>query len=248
MGTVPTPTEWKESTKQSKLALKLAENHVRVGEKVGIRMADIEAQDVADASCWLCGGETQGRGIPVKTAIKDTFTDVDRAKAPGSGSLCCGCAFCLSFSSLRFYSIVATPGKLIHPSRADLRGILLDPPEPPFMICMAVSGQKWVHIKSQIAYSRDNFPVQMEDVTIYVDPAELAEILEPMEELYSGGFSKVTSKFGIGEIETGEYEPWKMQKFGIAKLEKLEEKLASWRGKRIFNLALFVAQKTEEVK
>ncbi|MBT9142890.1 MAG: hypothetical protein DDT29_01287 [Dehalococcoidia bacterium] len=113
------------------------------------------------------------------------------------------------------------------------------------MICVAVSGQKWVHIKSQVAWSRDNYPAQMEDMTVYVEPEILAAILEPMEALYSAGFRKAAYKDMSGEIETGEYEPWKVQQMGIFKWERLEDLIAPHRGTRLFQLALFVAQKKE---
>lgn len=211
-----------------------------------VRYTDVNAVKTEDTHCWLCGAPTGGEGIPVKEAIKPTFTDGPLAKAPGSKSICKACAFCLSHKELRNYSIVATPTSLLHPSRSELRGILLNPPEPPFVVCIAVSGQKWVHIKSQVAYSRENFPAQLEEMTVYVQPALLTELLDPIEELYTAGFRKTAYRDMPGEIEAGEYEPWKVQQFGIRKWEELEEKIAPYRGQRIFQLALFVAQKKEE--
>lgn len=214
------------------------------GEKE-IKYEDIEAEQTKDTLCWLCGSHTNGEGVSVKKAIKPTFTDGHLAKAPHSKYLCKTCAFCLAYPSLRNYSIVAAPNKLLHPSRAEMRDILLNPPEPPFVICVAVSGQKWLHIKSQVSFSRNNFPVQLEETTVYVDTAVLSEILEPIEELYTGGFRKSAYRDMPGEIESGEYEPWKVQQFGIEKWEKLEEKIVPHRGQRIFQLALFIAQKKE---
>jgi CRISPR type IV-associated protein Csf1 len=204
-----------------------------------LRYEDVETEYVDDDFCWLCGGKTGGRGVPVRKAIKPTFMDVSLAKAQDSKAVCAGCAFCLSYRELRNYSIVAFPGGLKHPSRAEMREILLNPPEWPFVICIAVSGQKWLHIRSQVAYSQDNFPVQCEETTVYVQRGELAQILRPVEELYTGGFSK-------DEIRSGEYNPIHINKFGVARFEELEEIINGWRGRRIFELALFVAQKQEE--
>lgn len=210
------------------------------------RYEDIKAIKTDDTACWLCGSSTNSEGVPTKKAIKPTFTDGPLAKAPHSTVICKACAFCLSYRQLRNYSIVATSTSLQHPTRQELRGILLNPPDPPFVICIAVSGQKWLHIKAQVAYSRDNYPVQMEDTEVLVEPAILAELLDPIEELYTGGFRKTAYKDIPGEIEEGAYEPWKIQKFGIGRWEELESKIAPWRGTRIFQLALFVAQKKEE--
>lgn len=207
---------------------------------------DVQAVKTNDPLCWLCGSPTGGQGILVKAAIKPTFTDGALARAPQSDAICKACAFCLSYRELRNYSIVATPEALRHPTRAELREILLSPPEPPFVICAAVSGQKWLHIKAQVAYSRDNYPVQLEDTIVIVQLDMLAKILEPMEELYTAGFRKSAYKDMPGEIEDGAYESWKIQKFGIERWDELEAKIAPWRGTRIFRLALFVAQKKEE--
>lgn len=219
---------------------------VKMSNGKTVKYQDAQAEKVKDHLCWLCGAPTGGEGVPVKKAIKPTFTDGSLAKVPHSKSICKACAFCLSYRELRNYSIVASARGIEHPNRAELRDILLDPPPHPFVICIAVSGQKWVHIKSQVAYSRENFPAQLEDMTVYIQPAMLAEILDPIEELYSAGFRKTAYRDMPGEIETGGYEPWKVQQFGINKWEELEEKIAPFRGQRIFQLALFVAQKKEE--
>jgi len=208
-----------------------------------VQYHDVPLMDVNDTRCWLCGGSTDGKGQPVKKAIKPTFTDIPLAKAQESKSVCAGCTFCLSFKSMRNYSIVATEKILLHPSRAELRDILLSPPKPPFVTCIAVSGQKWVHIKSQIVYTRNHFPVQLEDITVYVEPVEFEKLLEPIEELYSAGFRKMSGKTFTGEIETGQYDSHKILVFGIEKWSELEEQIKEARGQRLFKLALFVAQK-----
>src|SRR5690606_5513276 len=70
-------------------------------------LPDVEAVPVADELCWLCGGETEGLGQPLKDRLKLTFTDVDLAKAPWSSSFCRGCAFCLT------WQVLATHGYLV---------------------------------------------------------------------------------------------------------------------------------------
>lgn len=236
-GTVVTPTPWKPR-KPGKKIRKSEMNQVQVGDHVGVVMSDPEMQDVSDEACWLCGGETGGQGLPVKKAILDTFTDHDMARQPASQSVCSGCAFCLSFLSLRNYSILATQGELRHPTRAELRDILLNPPEPPFVLCIATSGQKWLHFKGEVSYSRNGYPVQLEETRVYVDTSQLEHVLVLVENLYT--------VFSKKEILSGEYSQNRIKKFGLARFQRIEKQAATYRGQRLFELGVFVAQKREE--
>lgn len=236
-GTVVTPTPWKEKPAGKKVR-KGMDNQVQVGDYTGIVMTDPEMVDVADEHCWLCGGTTGGRGLPVKKAIKDTFTDRDKARYAASDSICPGCAFCLSFMSLRNYSVLATENELRHPGRAEIRGILLEPPEPPFVLCIAVSGQKWLHFRAQVSYSHDNFPAQYEETQVFVNRSALARLLELVEQLYA--------VFTKAEILSGQYGQNRIRQFGLAEFQHIENELAPQRGSRLFDLAVFVAQKPPE--
>jgi len=210
---------------------------IRDGKRV--KYSDIEAEEVKDDTCWLCGGSTYHIGVPTKKAIKNTFTDHNLAKAPHSKAICKSCAFCLSYRELRNYSILATLNWLMHPDRASIKHWLLNPPEPPFVFCVAESGQKWLHIKADVAHDKYLFPVQFEDMRVHVDSRLLKELLYNIEMLYSNGFSKK-------EIETGHYYQKRIQEFGIGNWRDFEDKLKEQRSFRLFKLAIFVAQKNEE--
>jgi hypothetical protein len=77
----------------------------------------------------------------------------------------------------------------------------------------------------------------MEETAVPVNTGLLAEILAVVERLYT--------VFSKDEIRTGNYNPIRIGKFGIAEFEELEEKVKRWRGTRLFELALFVARKEE---
>jgi CRISPR type IV-associated protein Csf1 len=235
-GTVVTPTPWKEKPADKKVR-KSEANQVEVDGHVGVVMADHDLQDVDDARCWLCGGQTKHRGLPVKKAILDTFTDRDKARWPQSKSVCPGCAFCLSHLSLRNYSILATEQGLRHPTRAEIRDMLLNPPEPPFVLCIAVSGQKHLTFRAKVAYSRDGYPVQYEETPICVERPVLADWLEAIETLYT--------VFTKAEILSGNYGQNRIKEFGLLRFQAIEALIAPHRGTRLFDLAVFVAQKRE---
>jgi CRISPR type IV-associated protein Csf1 len=219
-------------------ALKTGRIEVKPGKV--IQYADPPLEPVPDTICWLCGGETGGLGMPTKKGIKPTFTDHPYARGQGSKSLCAGCAFCLSMRELRNYSILASPAGLQHPSRAVWREILLSPPEPPFVMCLAVSGQKHLFMKAPVSLDRRMFTVMLEEQAVHVIPEKLGVCVEAIEALYI--------YFSKDEIATGRYSQNRIKECGLRRWEELEGEIAYWRGRPLFDLALFVAQKREKPK
>lgn len=188
-------------------------------------------------TCWLCGCPTR-HGHPRKRVIKPTFTDGNQARAPWSDVVCEHCAWALSYKSLRNYSILATRNCLSHPSRVEVREVLLNPPAPPFVLCVAASGQRWLHFKGVIAQRRERFGVRFEDVPVWVAPERFRALLEPIEELYA--------VFTKAEIESGDYQVHRILQFGMERWEKLVGRIAPERKSGLFSLALFVAQREEQ--
>lgn len=202
-----------------------------------ITYQDPPLEQVPDTTCWLCGGDTKGIGLPTKKRILDTFTDHSWARGQGSKSLCSGCSFCLSIREMRNYSILASPAGLRHPSRQDWREILFTPPEPPFVICLAVSGQKHLTFKAPVNYSREIFTVALEEQMIEVRPEQYSKCLKAVEALYV--------YFTKEEISAGRYSQNRIRQCGMDHFMKLEEQLTPWRRSRLFELALYVAQRQE---
>lgn len=203
-----------------------------------VEYTDADLVPVEDTKCYLCGGDTGGMGRPVAKAILPTFTDRDKARQPQSKSVCPGCTFCLTQREMRNYSMVVTTGKVIHPDRPTLRQLLLEPPEPPFVFCVATSGQLHLHFKSAINYDCDNYVVQMEQVKVTVRREIFADMLTNIEILYS--------TFSKEEITTGRYNQKRIKNFGLEKFQELESCIAGYRGQRLFDVAVFVAQKPPE--
>lgn len=211
-----------------------------------------------DDLCWLCGGATDGVGWPQKTAFAPTFTNFNLAVVPSSQSVCQACVamaqnetwnlYLAAHPELglksgkrmgwRYYSHLFTPNSHESPSRERWRELLLDPPEPPFIMCMSESGQKQLIFRCQIAHSRDEFPVQVEEDSIVLNRSAFSGVLEAFERLYHLGMSK-------DSIVTGHYLTHIIRKTGMHDWRIAEEQFRPYREHQpqLVRIAAFVAQK-----
>jgi len=80
--------------------------------------------------------------------------------------------------------------------------------------------------------------ILLEEADVWI-PDSFDSLLGDIEELYNGGFTKA-------EIETGRYQSHRIQQFGIRRFEDIESRLSWERRSRLFDVALFVAQKQEQ--
>jgi CRISPR type IV-associated protein Csf1 len=136
--------------------------------------------------------------------LKKDFTNHDIVKCPTSKWVCGGCTMSLgggtgdmpmldgttkAFTtargmSPRMYSWLLADGVKLAFTKAHIaiiRDILTHPeklPEPPFAVILADSAQKQLIFRAPVAWSRDSFPILLEDEEITVDPPELARRLE----------------------------------------------------------------------
>ncbi|WP_152650449.1 hypothetical protein [Heyndrickxia coagulans] len=123
------------------------------------------------------------------------------------------------------------------PNRVEMRKFLLRPPDPPFVINLAVSQKKHIAFKGEVNYSRDIFTVMYEEMPVLIVRKEFARLLELVEHfLY--GFTKT-------EITTGEYSQKRILEFGIEAWEAFEERVKPYRGNPLLDVVMFVAQKVE---
>jgi len=126
------------------------------------------------------------------------------------------------------------------PTRAEIREWLINPPDPPFVICIAESGQKHIIPWAQTGYNTERFPVQFELDCVWVNKTQFAELLADYEALMALGFSKT-------EIDSGDYHSDRlMQVFRSGSLwTNHEERLQHYRGSRLLALLSYVAQKRD---
>ncbi len=129
------------------------------------------------------------------------------------------------------------------PKRAEVRGWLINPPEPPFTIAIAESGQKHILFLAQEGYSRDCYPVQFEMNTLQIERRAFTALLDIYESLLNLGFSKT-------EIDSGHYRPDRILNC-FEQWQELEAEIAQFRSAgqpmRQLQLVSFVAIKPEYV-
>ena len=119
-------------------------------------------------------------------------------------------------------------------TRAQMREWLINPPAPPFTICIAESGQKHILPWSLEANSRDHFPVQFELDTLHIYQSTFTHLLTRYEYLMELGFSKT-------EINSGNYRSDKLAKC-INEYASAEAVIAAKRGSRLLELVSYVAK------
>lgn len=198
---------------------------------------DMEAHN---GFCYLCG-EPMTYGIKLKKIFSNVFTDWNRGKRRDATHVCPACCFSILTNShhqgIRSFNVVANSDKLFLPNRIELREFLISPPDPPFVINLAVSQKKHIAFKGDVNYSRDIFTVMLEEMQVLINRQEFTKLLNLVEHfLY--GFTKT-------EISTGEYNQKRILNFGVEAWEAFEDHVKSYRGNPLLDVVMFVAQKIE---
>jgi len=125
-------------------------------------------------------------------------------------------------------------------TRKQVRGILLNPPSPPFTLVIAESGQKHILPWAQEAHSQSVFPVQFEMDTLYVDREDFTTIISSYEQLMTMGFNKA-------EIDSGDYRSENLLpviRTSYAAYWSHEQVICDRRGTRLLELVSYVATKS----
>ena len=212
-------------------------------------------KDNGENKCYYCGSSCDDKH-GAKDYVKSTFTNRDIVAYPGSSYVCGGCALVMSSDNIielldgenrehqriRSYSWIITQDERIAATKkhiAQLREIVLNPPEPPFVIVLSDSGQKQLLFRASVSLERDNFPVMLEDKIIIVNRKALKERIDLATQIIA-----VTGKPGAMELN-------------IAKIAKIKEYYGSlklyenWiavKDEPISQLAVWLSKPMKEAK
>lgn len=226
-----------------------------------------KAQYGPDEECWLCGGDTGGVGWHFKEVIGTAFTDFNVARAPHSKTVCGSCAALMKkeawveacavhghspyfpvkddkkpfLANWMFSSHVFSADGWRRPDRKGSRDVLLNPPQPPFVITLAAVGKKHVIFRARLNQDASVFSVQLDDEEVVVKRRAFAELLELFERAYAMGFSK-------DSLLTGTYNQAAVLKVGVGRWREIEARMSGWRktAPGMMKLAHFCGQKPSE--
>jgi hypothetical protein len=213
------------------------------------------------SDCYLCGATKANH--PLK--LKNTFTAHSLARCPQSTKLCNRCEWAINLRAYYFnptkkkYSLIYSrnwswlySGETLIaptfngekdgipivenlPTRELIRQWLILPPEPPFTIAIAESGQKHILFLAQQAETRDVFPVQFELDTLIFNKLKFVSLLASFERIMGLGATKT-------EILTGNYKSQFLQN-NLHDYWQDDNVIAPHRGSRLLELVNYCAQK-----
>jgi hypothetical protein len=210
-----------------------------------------------DHHCHFCGTDCDETYLSADY-VKDTFTNRDIVKYPGSKFVCRGCIESLGWGedemlmldgsvkkrenargmAPRMYSWVLTRDSRIAFTKAHIsliRDILCEHvPEPPFSIIIADSGQKQLIFRAPVAVSREVFSVMLEDEVIEVTPALLRERIALVTPIVAAtGKPALLEEFSIGTFIA--YEKYHGNIDALETWQKIQHeplsRLAAWLSK-----------------
>lgn len=180
-------------------------------------------------SCILCGLETvHGH----KAELKDTFTAYDLIQ--GGSCICPECWHVYNEQMYRKKAWVVTPLTFLEVKRDGAKELLLNPPEPPFVIYLTQTWKKqgWLNLINRVQESRTNYVIGLDYDLIEVNTTKLEEYCTLISELLEKKIMKT-------ELHTGQLKAKSYEKLGYDM--ELIEKIKTLVGNPLWNLAIFVS-------
>lgn len=194
-------------------------------------------------TCFYCGNPAEGKLI-----LSSSYVEWWTVAQPESRHICLGCEWMINekreihgkdkLQKTRNYSWLIQSGKqtpMTKANKAELTALLLSPPEPPWALALAESGQK--HLLFRTPVNTDNAPphaVQLETDTIVYTPDSLRERMTLARQVVAAVGHK-----GAAEISAG---------MAIAAGYELTEQWEQVIGEPLTKLAMFLTPGQKECK
>lgn len=220
------------------------------------RRASLPAEQV-EADCAMCGRRVT-ESVHVKHTIGGkSFTDQYLLARRGSDRTCYGCAWCCTgkgMDQIRMWTIVARPDRVLpasnpkavfaadhvhFTSRADMRAVvdtLADPPDGPWLVSVAESGQKHTIPYTRVNHGRGRWTVRMDARDITATPDQFRTVLGHALRLREAGFR-------AEEIERLEPPVGRLNAAALPVWLHHAEALRPYAGSPLLHLAVFLPNK-----
>lgn len=181
-------------------------------------------------TCVFCGRETE-QGHP-KKIISDNFTAWDRLS--GGNVVCPECNYVYSSPTYRKKAWVVTDSKFSEIKRENAKELLLNPPEPPFVIYLTQTWkvQGFVNLINRVQGSRTKYTIGLDYKLIDVNTEQLKEYCDIINDILEKKITKT-------ELSTGNFKAKSYEKLGYDM--ELIEKIKVLAGNPLWDLAIFVS-------
>lgn len=179
------------------------------------RLVEPQVKGSKKGNCIFCMLPTQ-HGFPL-SKIPKTFTDWNYAYQVPSPVICEYCYSFLRNENVRRKSWVITQGQLRFLDRKQVLQVLLEPPQPPFAIYIAIKGKKhgWIRLLNKIATNREQYYIAVDDNVLYIDRTKLRQYVQLLVE---------ARKTGARKSELEELNMSLIKRLGLDKYRELQEK------------------------
>ncbi len=184
--------------------------------------------------CGLCGADAPAR--PWKDVLRASNTNQADLKSPW---VCWACEACLADRRSRSNTLVVD-GQYSRPERKQVWPMLLDPPEPPFLLYLTASGKKHGIWRQHVTMSREAFRLQCEELDCVLRPAEDRIWMAACKTLLLAGARRVS-------LETGKYHSSDYMKVGFKLLRQQEALIKPVRGTDKFALIFGVMPGRDDI-
>jgi hypothetical protein len=149
--------------------------------------------DQEEFFCGLCGAYAPGKYW--KDAIKSSNTSQADLKTQ---HICWACEACMNDSRTRSNALVLNDGSYRKPERKEIWQLILEPPEPPFVLYLTLTAHKHGIWRQHVARTKTAFRLQCEDYSCIFKPASDIEWMKSCYHLMLAGVRR-------DSVETGRY-------------------------------------------
>jgi CRISPR type IV-associated protein Csf1 len=179
--------------------------------------------------CIFCGLETAAGH---KAELKETFTAYDLIQ--GGTCICPECWHVYNEQMYRKKAWVVTQSTFTEVKRENAKELLLNPPEPPFVIYLTQTWKKqgWLNLINRVQESQTDYTIGLDYDLIEVNTSKLEEYCSIISEILEKKITKT-------ELQTGQFKAKSYEKLGYDM--ELIEKIKVLAGNPLWNLAIFVS-------